>query len=85
MTRPISEVLRAVYARLELVSSIYGALDACVQYDEITQVERNYANKVITKWLNEHKEGVLMNVTKKRIAFKKLIQRSVENERLSIR
>lgn len=84
MSRPMSEVLRVVYTRLELHSSIYGALDDCLRYGDITRTERTTADKMIARWLEKMSKNVLLNVTSKRQAFKKFIQTTQDAERTVI-
>lgn len=82
MNRKMSDVLRIIYCRLELCSSIYQALDDCQRYDEITRLERVTADKMISKWLGAMDEKALMNATTKKIAFRKFIQTTHESERV---
>lgn len=84
MSRPMSEVLRVIYCRLELCSSIYQSMDDCQRYGDITRLERNTADKMISKWLGAMTEPSLMNATTKKTAFKKFIQQTVESERVLI-
>lgn len=84
MARPMSTVLRVIYCRLELCSSIYQSMDECQKYGEITRLERMTADKMVSKWLGAMDEKALMNVTQKKIAFKKFIQETAENERVII-
>jgi len=85
MARPMSEVLRAIYCRLELCSSVLQASDDCLRYGDITKSEHNCAEKMIAKWLEKQSDNIASNVTAKRISFKKFIQDTVENESLRTR
>lgn len=84
MNRQMSEVLRVIYTRLELCSSIYQALDDAQRYGDISRIERLTADKMVSKWLGAMDEPALMNATTKKIAFKKFIQTVAENERVII-
>jgi len=85
MTRPMSEVLRAIYCRLELCSSVLQASDDCQRYGDITRAEHACAEKIIAKWLEKQSDNTATNVTAKRISFKKLIQETAENESMRTR
>jgi len=85
MSRPISDAMLRVYERLELCSSIYQALDQSLQYGDINRIERECIDKIVSRWMGSMTEKALMNVTQKRLGFKKLIQRTKENEQLSVR
>jgi len=80
----MSDVLRIIYCRLELCSSIYQSMDDCQRYGEITRLERQTADKMVSKWLGGMTEKALMNATTKKIAFKKFIQVTAESERVII-
>lgn len=84
MSRSMSEVLRVIYCRLELCSSIYQAMDDAQRYGEITRLERLTADKMVSKWLGAMDEPALMNATTKKVAFKKFIQTTHEAERVII-
>ncbi len=81
MSRPISEAMVKIYERLELCSSIYQALDDSLRYGDITRVERNCIDSIVSRWMGKMDKKVLMNATQKRIGFKKLIMNQRENER----
>lgn len=85
MTRPMSEVLRVIYCRFELCSSVLQASDDCLRYGDIMKVEHAAAEKMIAKWLEKQSDNIASNVTAKRISFKKFIQDTVENESMRTR
>lgn len=82
--RPISAAMRYVYERLELCSSVYQAMDDAHRYGDITRIERDTIDKIVARWTSTLDDSTIMNATKKRLSFKKLIQRQEETERSHI-
>lgn len=83
--RPISDAMRHVYERLELCSSVFQAMDDAHRYGDITRLERDTIDKIVARWTANLAQDVIMNATKKRIAFKKLIQQQQEIEQVRAR
>lgn len=84
MTRPLSEVLQILIPRAEMLSSFYGAADACVQAGEIERVEYLHALRQL-KAIFTDKGQSGMSFTARKEMVKRQIKRCKENERMLCR
>lgn len=85
MNRPLSEALQHVYNRMELNGSVYISLDDACKYGEITKAEHHCCDRIVSRWIRTLGDVAKDNKSAKRIAFKRLIRDTKQNESLSIR
>lgn len=85
MSRAITEVLQAVYNRMELNGSAYISLDQLLALGDVTRVEYVTAERMLGRWSSSLDEHTLNNQSLRRQSLKTFIKKARENESMSAR